>query len=60
MELCEDTEYMYYGVQWGRECWCGNAFDTYGESDSCDYDCGGDMTEICGGFDAMSVYMMTN
>ncbi|CAM9864281.1 unnamed protein product [Pylaiella littoralis] len=60
MELCEDTEYMYYGVQWGRECWCGNAFDTYGESDSCDYDCEGDMTEICGGFDAMSVYVMTN
>ncbi|CAM9620699.1 unnamed protein product [Ectocarpus sp. 6 AP-2014] len=54
-ELCAD--YLYYGTQWSRECWCGdNAhYDEHGESE-CDMACTGDAYEICGGNNAMSVY----
>lgn len=43
-----------------EQCWCGNDgtdYNAYGESDSCDYPCGGDPSEFCGGFLAMSVWV---
>jgi len=47
------------------ECFCGNSFGSYGNSTICDityqstasFDtCNGDVNEICGGFNANSVY----
>lgn len=40
------------------QCWCGNAstdYDQYGET-TCTLSCSGDSSEICGGYNAMSVY----
>ncbi|CAM9509059.1 unnamed protein product [Ectocarpus sp. 4 AP-2014] len=52
------ADYAYYGTQYGEECWCGNTseYDTYGESTLCTMECSGDASEICGGFNAMSIY----
>lgn len=49
---------MYYGLQYGVECWCGSAGDDFakhGEGDSCTMTCGGS-DDMCGGYDHMSVY----
>ncbi|CAM9199998.1 unnamed protein product [Ectocarpus sp. 12 AP-2014] len=58
--FCADfcADYAYYGTQFGGECWCGNnsGYDTLGESTDCSIACSGDADEICGGFNAMSVY----
>ncbi|CAM9680684.1 unnamed protein product [Pylaiella littoralis] len=56
--LCGD--YPFFGTQYGKECWCGGddaeaIFEANGAG-SCKYHCPGDSSEICGGYDAMSVY----
>ncbi|CAM9310804.1 unnamed protein product [Pylaiella littoralis] len=57
-EAC--SGFPYYGTQYSSECWCGRdgaeaVFTANGES-LCDYICSGDSSEICGGYNAMSVY----
>lgn len=55
--LCEDND--YFGVQYGRECWCLESSDNYtqhGKSAGCTMKCSGDSEEFCGGFFAMEVY----
>lgn len=61
LQLCAGicTEYPYYSLQYGVECWCGEYtadYDKYGESDDCDFDCSGSRSQNCGGRWAMSVY----
>ncbi|CBJ30862.1 conserved unknown protein [Ectocarpus siliculosus] len=60
-ERCEAecTGNTYFGMQYGRECFCGGSSTDllqHGESTSCDYECPGDSDQVCGGFYAMSVY----
>ncbi|CAM9395437.1 unnamed protein product [Ectocarpus sp. 4 AP-2014] len=61
-ELCanECKGFAFFGLQWGRECWCGTSddYDKHGrvEDDSCDFQCSGDAEEICGGFYKMQTY----
>ncbi|CAM9533140.1 unnamed protein product [Hapterophycus canaliculatus] len=54
--------YAFFGTQYSYECWCGGN-DTnhvqHGESESCDAECAGDATQICGGNWSMSVYQYT-
>ncbi|CAN0160353.1 unnamed protein product [Ascophyllum nodosum] len=48
----------YFGTQYNRECWCGEATDdpTILGSVTCTRTCFGDASQICGGRWAMSVY----
>ncbi|CAN0373215.1 unnamed protein product [Ectocarpus fasciculatus] len=60
-EVCEAecTGNTYFGMQYGRECFCGGSSTDlllHGESTACDYECPGDSEQVCGGFYAMSVY----
>ncbi|CAM9198809.1 unnamed protein product [Ectocarpus sp. 8 AP-2014] len=60
-EMCEAecTGNTSFGMQYGRECFCGGSSTNllqHGESTSCDYECPGDSDQVCGGFYAMSVY----
>ncbi|CAM9243915.1 unnamed protein product [Pylaiella littoralis] len=53
--------FAYYGLQRGDECWCGKAdedFDKHGASDECAHRCTGDHKAVCGGFNAMNVFVM--
>ncbi|TPX13636.1 uncharacterized protein E0L32_005839 [Thyridium curvatum] len=53
-QLCMDRGFAIAGLQYHRECWCGNSFK-YPQSLSnenenlCTFDCTGDDTEACGG-----------
>lgn len=41
------------------QCWCGDVsidYESHGEVDYCDFACTGESTQMCGGFEAMSVY----
>ncbi|CAN0201782.1 unnamed protein product, partial [Ectocarpus fasciculatus] len=60
-EVCEAecTGNTYFGMQYGRECFCGGSSTDlllHGESTACDYECPGESEQVCGGFYAMSVY----
>eukprot|EP00752_Nemacystus_decipiens_P011574 g10278.t1 len=64
-QACNDGINTHFGTQWRRECWCVedpelesiNQFSDVAVS--CNYKCTGDVTETCGGFDAMTVYEIT-
>jgi len=55
--LCAD--YTYYGLEYGRECYCGNAFEHKPfrtEPEACDIKCLGDLTQSCGGRSLFNLY----
>ncbi|CAN0558816.1 unnamed protein product, partial [Laminaria digitata] len=55
-EFCEGSP--YFGTEYGQECFCGADSDDpsrLGEA-SCTFPCGGDASQTCGGFNAISVY----
>lgn len=62
-ELCsQDATNTHFGTQFSSECFCVNdpdreSIDKFiNEPANCDMTCSGDSDEICGGFNAMSVY----
>merc|ERR1711972_60190 len=54
---CGKLGYYYAGVQFGKECWCGNEFGTYGKApdSDCDMKCN-DGVYICGSTHRNNVY----
>ncbi|KAH8888473.1 WSC-domain-containing protein [Thozetella sp. PMI_491] len=56
---CTAAGYSLYGLEYGRECYCGNSLaagcvPTF--ADQCNMVCGADNTTICGGNSRMSIY----
>uniref|UniRef100_A0A1I8JCY7 WSC domain-containing protein n=1 Tax=Macrostomum lignano TaxID=282301 RepID=A0A1I8JCY7_9PLAT len=49
--LCKKKGFRFFGVQIGKQCWCGNHYGRYGRRDKreCRYQCRGDKTTYCGG-----------
>jgi len=59
MEACQDQGFLFAGVQYGHECWCGNDAppeDRIVDMAECDYSCSGDSSQTCGGYWRMNVY----
>lgn len=59
--LCTESGYLYAGLQYGVECFCGserpNDADRFEpEKSKCNYPCAGNTKEKCGGYLAMDVY----
>ncbi|KAI1766176.1 hypothetical protein GGR53DRAFT_464578 [Hypoxylon sp. FL1150] len=58
--FCSGKGTTYFGVEYARECYCGNKFETGSvpapESD-CSMLCAGDQTEYCGAGNRLSVYV---
>ena len=54
--FCQADGYLYYGTEYSTECFCGDNYDSFGESTECTMKCAGDADEICGGAYALSVY----
>jgi hypothetical protein len=51
--------YQFFGLEYGRECYCGNTLNTNSGSTSasdCNMPCKGDSTQTCGGGQRLSVY----
>ena len=55
---CDNEGALYYGTQWGEECWCGYDEDDYDRlgSATCDRPCAGDSTLFYGVTYAITVY----
>ncbi|KAH8594282.1 WSC domain-containing protein [Bisporella sp. PMI_857] len=51
--------YMYFGVEYGRECYCGNKINSgsnHAESSNCNMACPGDKTKTCGGGNHLNIF----
>ncbi|RDB18582.1 hypothetical protein Hypma_000329 [Hypsizygus marmoreus] len=58
LDACSAAGYPLGGVEFGSECFCGNAIlYNYGLSESgCSFSCSGNPDEICGGAGAINIY----
>jgi hypothetical protein len=61
--FCTSQSYAYAGTEWTRECWCGNSVapgrvpqTTVASLAGCNFKCGGDASEYCGGDAWLSLY----
>jgi hypothetical protein len=55
-ESCAAQNVSFAGLQFSRQCFCGNRYDGYGSSTACTITCSGDNNTMCGGLYANSVY----
>ncbi|KAI1447162.1 heme peroxidase [Annulohypoxylon stygium] len=56
------TGYVYWGTEYGRECYCGDSLQSTSEeapTTDCNMICGGDSTEYCGGSNRLELYSTT-
>ncbi|CAM9258580.1 unnamed protein product [Ectocarpus sp. 4 AP-2014] len=57
---CVGLGALWMATQYAIECWCTNEVDLdyarHGAGAQCNYDCTGDESESCGGFDAFDLY----
>ena len=65
VELCSQTcaGYIYFGVEYGRECYCGNNLASGSQpsmNGGCTKSCAGNATELCGGSDRIDLYMLNS
>ncbi|KAG8801479.1 hypothetical protein FRC17_006644, partial [Serendipita sp. 399] len=61
--ICENAGFNLAGVEFGRECFCGNAIVGYSEPSSsgiCNMSCTGNVDRMCGGRDAINIYVKDN
>ncbi|CAH1796230.1 unnamed protein product, partial [Owenia fusiformis] len=59
LQYCNEKGYMYAGLQYWKECYCGNTFGRYGASpqSECKFKCSGNNAQTCGGLSINSVHM---
>ncbi|KAJ4315651.1 hypothetical protein N0V94_005848 [Neodidymelliopsis sp. IMI 364377] len=53
------SQFDLFGVEYGRECWCGNTRDsgsTKVDSSECSFTCPGNDAEKCGAGDRLNIY----
>lgn len=51
--------YMYAGLEFGAECYCGHKIQTANSSESeCNMECKGEKSNLCGGANRLSIYRL--
>lgn len=58
---CQTKNYIYAGLEYGQECWCGNAFAAGAvpaPAADCKIVCVGNTAEYCGGSSRLNVYQL--
>ncbi|KAG8814910.1 hypothetical protein FRC19_001415, partial [Serendipita sp. 401] len=57
--LCDAQGFNLAGVEFGRECFCGNTIigNNQPSDSSCTMACSGDSAQTCGGTDAINIYV---
>ncbi|VVC39997.1 Hypothetical protein CINCED_3A002549 [Cinara cedri] len=58
-EICFKMGYLYFGVTYGSECWCGNQKPSKlskVEDTNCNSVCSGDSSQFCGGGWKIGIY----
>ncbi len=53
---CREKGFAYGATQYSTHCFCGNAYGKFGRGESCNMPCGGNKSEMCGGYSLNSVY----
>lgn len=58
-EACAERAYIYAGLEYGSECYCGNKLSlTKARQEDCNSECKGEKGTICGGVSRLSVYRL--
>ena len=57
-KACFERNYKFAGVQFSKECFCGNNAPKKfaSKASECNMDCSGDKSQKCGGGNRMNVY----
>ncbi|KAI9545134.1 WSC domain-containing protein 2 [Dissostichus eleginoides] len=56
---CAERGYMYAGLEFGAECYCGHKIQAPNVSDSeCNMECKGEKSNQCGGANRLSIYRL--
>ncbi|KAG6230812.1 hypothetical protein E4U34_007648 [Claviceps purpurea] len=60
VEACKGGRYLYAGIEYGGECWCGNALSpgaVPAPMTDCKMTCNDNSTELCGGPSRLNAYI---
>ncbi|XP_029018116.1 WSC domain-containing protein 2 isoform X1 [Betta splendens] len=56
---CAERGYMYAGLEFGAECYCGHKVQAPNASESeCNMECKGERSNLCGGANRLSIYRL--
>ncbi|XP_059683464.1 sialate:O-sulfotransferase 2 [Gavia stellata] len=56
---CAERGYLYAGLEFGAECYCGHKVQASNASESeCNMECKGEKSNICGGVNRLSIYRL--
>ncbi|KAL7836325.1 hypothetical protein AOLI_G00276090 [Acnodon oligacanthus] len=56
---CAERGYMYAGLEFGAECYCGHKIQAANVSESeCNMECKGEKSNLCGGANRLSIYRL--
>lgn len=59
-ENCAERGYVFAGLEFGAECYCGHKIQALNASKSeCNMDCQGEKSQVCGGANRISIYRLT-
>ncbi|KAH8801571.1 heme peroxidase [Xylogone sp. PMI_703] len=63
LEICEEfcQGYTYWGAEYGRECYCGNSWNTgsiAAPDSDCSFPCANNTLEYCGAGNRLSAYVL--
>ncbi|KAM0273271.1 hypothetical protein ACHAQH_008340 [Verticillium albo-atrum] len=62
LDMCADfcKGFVFFGAEYGRECWCGdvhgNGSVLAANQDDCNFPCGGDGSQFCGAGNRLEMY----
>ncbi|KAF3391643.1 WSC domain-containing protein [Penicillium rolfsii] len=57
--VCQANGYIYAGMEFGNQCFCGNTIDNGAAlTSACGTACPGNSAEVCGGANALSMYYL--
>ena len=63
MTTCQQKGYMYAGVEYASQCFCGNSIvagSVSASSSDCSMPCSGDSTQMCGGNNRLNLFLSSN
>ncbi|NXC35133.1 WSCD2 protein, partial [Campylorhamphus procurvoides] len=56
---CAERGYLYAGLEFGAECYCGHKIQAENASESeCNMECKGERSNTCGGINRLSIYRL--
>ena len=60
INYCKSRGFRYAGVQYSKQCFCGNSYGRYGRATNCNMRCSGNKSQICGGSWANTIYKIVS